>query len=155
MLHLTGLTDDYVMDGRVISEILGGNGNGRLQQLAALGACYKQLNASVGSFGSNTLVASTSALGSGSATSDGSYVNTTASLSSLADRRDRLATQIKNELDGAEFHGSFPSNATVGSQLGSCQDLLKQAAALATQTGNGPAARQPAAAGSPSSRARR
>jgi hypothetical protein len=141
MLSLLGLTDDYVMDGRVITEVL--QHPGGLQKTAALAACYKQLNASVGTFGSDTLQASTAALASGSASDDSLYTATAASLLSLAGSRDTLATTIKNELDGAEFHGSTPSNSTVKQQLGDCQQLLGQAAALARSTSNGPAAHQP------------
>ena len=71
MLYLAGLTDDYVMDGRVITQLF--NGNGGLKQTEALGGCYKQLNASVGQFGTATLVASTAALASGSGSDDTKY----------------------------------------------------------------------------------
>ena len=53
-------TPEAVMDGRVITEIT--NGGVQLKQAAELGACYKQLNASVGTFGTDTLVAATAAL---------------------------------------------------------------------------------------------
>ena len=69
LLHLAGLEDDYLMDGRVITEVT--RGGGRLQQTVELGACYKQLDASVGQFGTDTLVASTAALASGSDSQDG------------------------------------------------------------------------------------
>ena len=84
MLHLVGLADDYVMDGRVISQIL--SHAGQLRQFQALGDCYKQLNASVGRFGTDTLVASTKALASGSSTDDSAYTATDAALSWLGDR---------------------------------------------------------------------
>lgn len=74
MLSAVGLSDDYVMDGRVITEVL--HGNGQLKQTADLGACYKQLNASVGTFGTDTLLASTAALKS-SIPNDQTFVDTT------------------------------------------------------------------------------
>ena len=138
VLWLLGIKDDYTMDGRVMTEILSRPGN--LNKLTNLGACYKQLNASVGSFGADTLTASTAALASGSSANDALYTNTTSALTSLADQRDAQATTIKNELNGAEFGGIIPSNGTVNSQLAGCQNLLKQAAALAKASGNGPQA---------------
>src|SRR6202007_2126198 len=52
ILYLAGLRDDYVSDGRVISQILA-NPNQALSpgNVTQLGACYKQLNSSVGRFG--------------------------------------------------------------------------------------------------------
>ena len=133
MLYLAGLKDDYVMDGRVLTELLGGAGHpAGLQQLTTLGACYKQLNASVGTFGTDTLLASSAALAGGSGGNDTAYVSTIASLTSLAERRDPLATTIKNELDQAEFHATLPGRAAVQAQLDGCRKLLEEAAALAT-----------------------
>ena len=67
-LYLTGLTDDYTGDGQVIAPILTrpnhALGNRETQRL---GACYKQLNSSVGQFGAYTLTASTNAVESNSA----------------------------------------------------------------------------------------
>jgi hypothetical protein len=62
LLYLTGLKDDYEHDGRVITQVLAGpnhalSGPG----VASLGACYKQLNSSVGQFGYYTLKAATTA----------------------------------------------------------------------------------------------
>ena len=51
-MYLLGLTDDYEHDGRVITEILS-DPNSALAApgVDQLGACYKQLNSSVGEFG--------------------------------------------------------------------------------------------------------
>ncbi len=132
LLYLTGLRDDYVMDGRVITQIL--EGNGRLKQSESLGACYKQLNASVGTFGSDTLQASTAALSSGSPGNDERYATIEARLRSLADRRDRLATDIKETLDRLEFGGARPDHRTMRAELASCETLLKDAHDLAVST---------------------
>ncbi len=129
LLHLAGLVDDYVMDGRVITEVT--RGDGRLQQTAELGACYKQLDASVGRFGTDTLVASTAALASGSDSQDGRFTATDAALSTLGGRRDRAATTIKNDLDRIEFHGGNVDHRVLGAELASCRGLLADAAALA------------------------
>ncbi|MDX6244821.1 MAG: hypothetical protein QOE76_2544 [Frankiales bacterium] len=129
LLHLAGLTDDYVMDGRVISQILSHDGN--LDRVQALGDCYKQLNASVGEFGTDTLVASTRALASGSAADDSAYTATDAALSWLGSHRDTLASTVKNELDQVEFHGAGINQHTANVQLASCRGLLIAAAGLA------------------------
>ena len=62
-----GLTDDYEHDGRVITQILA-DPNHALSGpgVTALGACYKQLNSSVGQFGNDTLQADTKAIESSS-----------------------------------------------------------------------------------------
>ena len=129
MLFAAGLTDDYVMDGRVITQLF--NGNGTLKQTEALGACYKQLNASVGQFGTSTLVASTAALASGSASDDSKYTDIDAKLATLGTQRDALATTIKAELDQAAFHGAKLDNGTTKAQLDQCNGLLASAAQLA------------------------
>ncbi len=117
------------MDGRVITQLF--NGNGQLKQTEALGACYKQLNASVGQFGTATLVASTAALASGSASDDTKYITIDRKLSTLGSQRDALATSIKNELDQAAFHGAKLDNGTAKAQLDQCNGLLVSAAQLA------------------------
>jgi hypothetical protein len=129
MLYLAGLHDDYVMDGRVITQLV--RGAGRLSRTADLGSCYKQLNASVGEFGTDTLVAATAAQESGSAADDSRWASTDQALSSLADRRDALATDIKNRLDAAEFHGALPDPQAEARDLGECRSMLTEAAALA------------------------
>ena len=132
MLFALGLKDDYVMDGRVMTQIL--NGNGQLKQTEALGNCYKQLNASVGRFGTDTLVAASAALASGSAADDSKYTAIDAQLSSLSSARDTLATQIKNALDQVAFQGGKPDTGANASQLAGCNALLAQASALAASS---------------------
>jgi hypothetical protein len=128
MLHLAGITDDYLMDGRVITQIVKGN---ELKRVQALGDCYKQLNASVGTFGTDTLVASTKALASGSGTDDSHYTAVDGKLSALADARDALAQKIKENLDAVEFRGGRVAGRTVDVQISDCRGLLRQAAQLA------------------------
>jgi hypothetical protein len=74
ILWLAGLQDSYVNDGRVLSEILT-DPNAAIagSKYTDLAECYKQLNASVGEFGTNTLIANTAALKSdGAATGSSS-----------------------------------------------------------------------------------
>ena len=94
-----------------------------------LAACYKQLNASVGEFGTNTLIADTAALKSGGG-GDGLFKSTQKKLSKLLPQRDALATELKNGLFDAAFDDvGLPGS---GSQLGQCRSMLDRAEELAT-----------------------
>src|ERR1035441_5898591 len=91
LMYLTGLKDDYEHDGRVITELLA-DPNHALSgpAVATLGACYKQLNSSVGQFGNYTLQASTAAVES-STTNDREFTTVNAALTGLDRVRDALA----------------------------------------------------------------
>jgi len=127
LMYLTGLTDDYVPDGRVITEVLS-RAHGELgsPQAVTLGACYKQLNSSVGLFGTATLEADTAAIES---SSESTYLSTVASLSKLEKRRDHLSEIIKHELFNAEF--GHKALHDVHKLTESCQTIIDQAAVLA------------------------
>src|SRR6266581_3935585 len=129
MIYLTGLRDDYEHDGRVISQVLT-DPNSALSQpgVAQLGACYKQLNSSVGEFGTDTLIASTAAIESNSA-GDTTYQHADHVLSTLEGARDHLTASIKGELEAVAF-GNVTIHGT-SSQLTSCDDLLGAAHTLA------------------------
>jgi hypothetical protein len=129
ILYLAGLQDDYQTDGRVVTEILT-NPNDALSApgVAALGACYKQLNSSVGQFGTDTLIASTAAIES-SSPADHVYLNTDAALRALEVARDRLAGQIKAELSAAAFNGTAVPHVTA--QVAGCQAVIGLAHVLA------------------------
>jgi hypothetical protein len=131
LLYLAGLKDDYQSDGRVISEALANPGPVLgSPSVQAVGQCYKQLNSSVGQFGTSTLQASTRALESTSK-GDHIYSSTEDSLAQLDQQRDAEAEQIKQALGAAEFDGSSVPNAH--GLLASCQAILSQAQRL----GNG------------------
>ncbi len=127
LMYLTGLRDDYQTDGRVVTQLLAHPGSG-LAATAQLGACYKQLNSSVGEFGTATLQAATKAIES---TSQGDRVYTSAdrALSGLERARDRLAGQIKTELSAAAFGGADIHGANA--RLRTCVALIAAAKALA------------------------
>jgi hypothetical protein len=129
LLSLVGLTDDYQTDGRVITQILRHEPTA-LSHTEDLAACYKQLNSAVGDFGTDTLMADSKALASGSSTSDTAFKTTEARLLKLANRRDALATKIKVSLSAAAFHGHAPLATTLASQAKQCQALLDDAAHL-------------------------
>ena len=128
LLYLAGLRDDYQSDGRVISEVLTSPrrtlGSGPVE---TLGQCYKQLNSSVGQFGTSTLEASTRAIES-STNGDSEYLQTEAALSALERARDALAEQIKGELNSAEFARGPVRNAR--GLLAGCTALVAAAGQL-------------------------
>ena len=132
ILYLAGLRDDYEHDGRVITEVLR-NPNQALSQpgVARLGACYKQLNSSVGEFGTDTLIASTAALESNSP-GDQTYSHVEHALRVLDVARDKLAVQIKGELEAAAF-GDATIHGT-GGQVVACEALIGAARALASHS---------------------
>ncbi len=129
IMYLTGLKDDYVHDGRVISQILT-DPNTALSGpgVTALGDCYKQLNSSVGAFGTATLQASTTAIESNSP-GDRQYLVTNRLLAGLDVARDRLAGVIKNDLEAAAFQNA-PVRGAVG-LTAACQVLIGSAEHLA------------------------
>ena len=132
IMYLTGLRDDYEHDGRVITQILG-HPNQALSApgVTGLGECYKQLNSSVGDFGRDTLQADTNAIDS-SSPGDQVYVGTDKALRGLEVARDRLAGQIKGELEAAAF-GDQPV-ASAGAQALACQLIIRGARQLASAT---------------------
>ncbi|HSR86682.1 MAG TPA: hypothetical protein VLM11_21100 [Streptosporangiaceae bacterium] len=132
MLYLAGLQDDYQHDGRVISQILT-SPNSALSDpgVTSLGACYKQLNSSVGDFGAATIVASTNAIESTSA-GDGTFTRVERQLRGLEIARDRLAGVIKAELEAAAFRDK-PIIAP-GVQALACQGLIHVAQEVASSS---------------------
>ena len=129
LMYLTGLKDDYEHDGRVVTQILS-DPNSALSSpaVASLGACYKQLNSSVGQFGNFTLQASTAAVESSTA-GDGEYKAVDAALTGLNRLRDTLALRVKGELEAAAF-GDQPVFGASG-QTAACQGIIAAAGALA------------------------
>ena len=119
LMYLTGLKDDYEHDGRVITQILA-DPNRALSApgVTSLGACYKQLNSSVGQFGNFTLQASTAAVESSTA-GDAEFKTVNAALTGLERLRDALALRIKGELEAAAF-GDQPVFGAHG-QTAACQ----------------------------------
>jgi hypothetical protein len=129
LMYLTGLKDDYEHDGRVITQILSDKNHALAGRgAAALGACYKQLNSSVGQFGTFTLQASTAAVESSTA-GDGKYKTVNSILAGLEKVRDTLALKIKGELEAAAFGNQPVSSAQV--QTAACRGIIAAARGLA------------------------
>jgi hypothetical protein len=129
IMYLTGLTDDYEHDGRVISQILTSpNLALRVPFTTQLGDCYKQLNSSVGAFGAATLIASTNAIESTS-TGDATFTSVDSQLRNLEVARDQLAQKIKDDLEAAAF-GNRPVPGAPA-LIHSCEGLIDSANQLA------------------------
>src|SRR5690242_4058260 len=129
LIYLTGLKDDYEHDGRVITEILAAPNRALAAPgVTSLGACYKQLNSSVGQFGAFTLHAATAAIGSRTA-GDTEYRAVDAALTGLDKVRDSLALRVKGELEAAAFGGQ-PVVGAAG-QTAVCKGIISAAGALA------------------------
>lgn len=136
LMALTGLHDDYNVDGRVLTQDLDVN---RLPwalrvdrgNVTRLGEAYKQIEAVDGQFAEATLAASTKGITSGDATGDAKYQAMEASLSQLEQRRDHIAAQIQNALLGAEFHNRPIDGDDAHALLRQADQLLADADHLA------------------------
>jgi hypothetical protein len=129
LLHLTGLSDDYQSDGRVISQVLRSRPSA-LQATETLAEVYQQLNSSVGAFATDTLIADSAALAGGSAASDAAYQHEQRQLLRLANARDALAGVIKVQLAKAAT-GQAPPPGVVIAEVVLAHGLLAQAHQLA------------------------
>jgi hypothetical protein len=128
LIYLTGLKDDYEHDGRVITEALTSPNHALAAPgVASLGACYKQLNSSVGQFGAFTLHAATAAVESDTP-GDARYRAVDAALAGLDKLRDSLAVRVKGELEAAAF-GNQPILGAAG-QTVVCRSIISAAGAL-------------------------
>jgi predicted transcriptional regulator len=132
MLSLLGLQDDYLHDGRVVSQILApGSVPAALQSsdAVALGDMLKRIDAPFGQLGMDTLQGSTAALSSDT-NQDNRYTALEKSIAQLTDQRDQVVDGIKALLAGAEL--GQPIDHTQATQLLDRADgLLGRAAGLA------------------------
>jgi hypothetical protein len=129
LMYLTGLRDDYEQDGRVITQVLSSpNAALSASGVNQLADCYKQLNSSVGQFGTNTLIASTRGLESNSP-GDSAFTKSEKMLQSLDIQRDGLAGEIKQSLNAAAFDDHPVLQP--GVQTSACERMLSAAATLA------------------------
>ena len=129
VMYLLGLKDDYEHDGRVITQVLT-SPNAALSRpgMNRLGDCYKQLNSSVGTFGTSTLKVATKAIESNSS-GDKVYLRTDKALAGLDLARDKLAGVIKQDLEGAAFQNKKVNHP--GDLTAACHGLITVAQHLA------------------------
>jgi hypothetical protein len=132
LLHLVDLSDDYQSDGHVITQALS-SVPAPLAATADLAAGYDQINSSVGRFATDTLIADTRALASGSSSDDSAYATEQATLLQLADDRDQAAQKIKNTLSAAAA-GTMPNHGQITSGLAQVRELLRRADLLAASS---------------------
>jgi hypothetical protein len=134
IMALVGLRDDYRHDGRVLLDVLDPGAltvNGNRDALLQLGAVYKQLDATVGAFGTAVVKADTDAVATGSGSDDGLYLDFENQLASLINSRDAVALQISRQLEAATF-GQAPINGgTVISLILRARSIINRAQQLA------------------------
>jgi hypothetical protein len=129
IMALTGLEDDYIEDGRVLTEALttkampANLAGTAASQLASL---YEQLNAPFGQFGTDTLAAATKAIEG----DDSAYQSFDASLTALTRRRDTVAGKIKTALWRAAFAGKKISSLQARKWIDSGTKILSDAKSL-------------------------
>jgi hypothetical protein len=133
MLALLGLEDDYLHDGRVIVEQLNPEAlpeqiQGSLDDYQALAIAYKQLNAPLGELSLASIKYSTALIQTDSALVYNSYLDT---MADFAARRDALAGEIKEMLEGAAFGDAQIHPGIAGSLLGQVHRLIAEMKGLA------------------------
>jgi hypothetical protein len=126
MLHLLRLKDDYESDGHVIAQALRHVPHG-LRATEPLAAAYDQIESSVGQFATDTLIADTKALASGSSSDDSAYQAEQSVLAQLAQERDALAARIRKQLN----NGHGVKRGEMRRDLRRVSELLRRADALA------------------------
>jgi hypothetical protein len=137
ILALTGLKDTYQEDGVVLTSFLKPSAlpkalRGDIESLSELSKVYKQVTAPFGDFAHNTLVASTTAVASGSATDDTRYVAIENRLASLTGDRDALVAKMRTVLNNAAFGTpSSDSEGNLESLVEQGREILSRAEDLA------------------------
>ncbi len=126
LMRLTGLTDDYSSDGRVITEALNDNAlpasvSANRSLFESHGAFFKQINAPVGQLGINTVIPGVTA---GMLADDTTYTNITTSLTNLTTSRDALVLQMKSVINGALFSGQTVDPNLLNSQIQAAMQVL-------------------------------
>ena len=140
MLALIGLKDSYEEDGAPIfaflaTSKLSSQFRANRDTVVKLRNVYKQISAPFGPFAHDTLVASTHAIASGSATDDSHYTSVENSIASLTAQRDALEAQMRTAINNATFGGGpVPSKDQAKNMAAQARQLLQQASALATSS---------------------
>jgi Type I phosphodiesterase / nucleotide pyrophosphatase len=136
MLTLVGLKDTYIHDGRILAEILENSAIPSAvrssNSFIALAQMYKQINAPFGQFAMDSLVASTKAIKSGSASDDSVYTIIEGKIDSLTGQRNEVAMKMRAFLENAAFNGQTINSNKAQSLIKQGQTLLDKMHALAT-----------------------
>ncbi|GAA2051250.1 hypothetical protein GCM10009839_67670 [Catenulispora yoronensis] len=133
MLTALGLRDTYVHDGVPLVQFIKDNAlpsglHGK--KIEELEATYKQLDASVGAFGTDTLKAATAGIKSDTP-NDQQFTATEAALTKLGTDRDALASRIATAIDDAAFHGCGLSGGRAHELVREAKGVLGRAHTLA------------------------
>jgi hypothetical protein len=129
ILSLLGLKDDYVPDGRVLTETLTPKATpAKLRSTTArkLAVLYGQLNAPFGVFSTATLASATKAI----AGDDATYTARSAQIARLTAQRNFVAGRIKTALGRATFQGKAIPAKSAKTWLTRGAAILKAASAL-------------------------
>jgi hypothetical protein len=134
VMALLGLKDSYVHDGRVLVENLDAHAlpnslRDSGSAFTALAQAYKEINATKGPLGVNSLVAANQAITS-NASNDATYNTFLTNIGAITDERNALAAQMIALLNGAAF-GNQPLRFD-----GTTQNLITQAQSLNTKVQN-------------------
>jgi hypothetical protein len=111
ILAALGLRDQYLHDGRVLTEVLSKiDSRSDDETFSELQRVYKQINAPVGRLALATIHATTQAMQSGRPGDDDQYARVNREIQSLGAERDELASQIRSVLENVAFQGGHVDN---------------------------------------------
>jgi hypothetical protein len=132
ILALVGLKDDYVHDGRVLVEnldphVLPKAVRESYSAYVALAQAYKQVNATKGSVGVNSLFYANQAVTSDDAT----YAKYLTTIGAITTERDQLASQMITLLNGAAFEGKPIDGSAAAPLIEQAQQLVAKVEGLA------------------------
>jgi hypothetical protein len=136
ILTLSGLSDDYHHDGRVITEILDAKAvpqslRAHKATLQRLGAAYKQINAPLGRFGLDVIEINDAAV---RATDEARYAQLAAALQQLGADRTTIAAGMRTLLEQAAFGDDSINEQEAKRLIAQAEVLLARADALAASS---------------------
>jgi hypothetical protein len=136
ILALSGLTDPYTHDGRVLVEALDPSAlppalAGSQSAYVRLAVLDKQLDAPFGDFARAVLAVSTAALKSGNAAQDVTYQSYEQKIAAWTLRRDQIALKMKFMLSKAAFGGQPVDDFLSSYLIGLGQSLLDEVQSFA------------------------
>ena len=127
MMSLAHLKDDYSHDGRVLFEVMRHDAipdaiRDKEELLSRLAAAFKEINAPRGTLGRKTLTGiATRAVKSDDAT----YAALDEKIVDITERRDRIAGEMLQILEDAEFHGKSVDARRAERLIDEAEDLLE------------------------------
>jgi hypothetical protein len=132
ILTLVGLKDDYVHDGRVLVEnldphVLPMAVRESYSTYVALAQAFKQINATKGSVGVNSLTYANRAVTSDDAT----YAKYLTTIGTITAERDQLASQMITLLNGAAFENQPINGSAAAPLIEQAQQLIAKVEGLA------------------------